>query len=386
MKTLIQNGIIIKENELLYDHSIVLEKDRIIDIVKSNKVDSNKYEEIIDLKGKYISPGFIDIHTHGAMGFDILDATDEAIDNISKYHIKNGVTSYIGTIITSSKENIIKAIKNIVNYKHKINSSQIIGIHLEGPFFNLEKKGAQPSEYITLPNKDLIVEIIKKSKDKLKIVSLAPELNGALNIINILKNNNIHVGIAHSNASASETKEAIDSGVTIVNHLYNGMRAFSHREPGIIGASLTDDRVYCEIIYDRIHVHDLAVSLALKSKGLDKVILVSDSMMAAGLNDGKYLIGNQKVIVKNNEPRLLSGGLAGSTLNLKTAIENIISHQKLNIREAINLASINPARALELDSEIGSIEIGKKADLLIFDYINNKILIKDIILNGRRIY
>jgi N-acetylglucosamine-6-phosphate deacetylase len=209
--------------------------------------------------------------------------------------------------------------------------------------------------------------MVESSQGKLKMVSLAPETSGALEVISYLVSEGITVAMAHSNGTFEEAKAGIDYGVTVATHLYNGMRNFSHREPGIIGASLTDDRVYCELIYDRIHLHDAAVKMAIKMKGIEKIILVSDAMRAAGLEDGDYELGGQKVIVKDGAARLVNGSLAGSTLNLRDAVYNMVHKLHIPIQDAIRIASLSPAEAIGVDKYKGSIEIGKDADLLLLD-------------------
>lgn len=379
VKTLIKNVRIITPYDILDGFGVAVENEKIIDILNEEEIMLHKFENVIDGQGNYLSPGFVDIHNHGNVGFDVMDSTEKSLDKMGEYHISNGVTSYLGTVITSSYEDITKAINNISNYYNKGDRANIIGIHLEGPFFNVIRKGAQPEEHIKIPNMEDITRIMEISEDRLKMVSLAPELEGAMDIIRFLSENNVPVAMAHSNASYEETKKGIENGITIATHLYNGMREFNHREPGIIGASLTDDRVFCELIYDRYHVHDIAVKIALKMKGYDRIILVSDAMMAAGLEDGEYLLGGQKVFVESGKTRLESGGIAGSTLNLKNAVYNLIRYLDVPLKEAVKMASLNPARAIHMDREIGSIEIGKRADLIIFD---KDINIKNVFIGG----
>nr|WP_246566530.1 N-acetylglucosamine-6-phosphate deacetylase [Tissierella simiarum] len=367
VKTLIKNVNVVTPYEILYGFAVALDNSKIVNIDKEDQFNEENFNKVIEGKGNFLSPGFIDIHNHGNSGYDIMDSTEEALDAISDFHLKNGVTSYLGTVITSSYEDMIEAMKNIVNYKNKEDKAQIIGIHLEGPFFNIDKKGAQPAKHIKSPNLEEIENILKVAKDKLKMVSLAPELEGALDIINFLKNNDVTVAMAHTNATYEDSKKGIAHGITVATHLYNGMRSFSHREPGVIGASLTDDRVYCEIIYDRIHLHDAAVEIAIKMKGQDKIVLVSDAMRATGLADGNYELGGQKVIVKKGAARLESGNLAGSTLNLRKAVYNMVSKLNIPIHEAVRMASLSPAKAIKVDNYKGSIEIGKDGDLIIFD-------------------
>ncbi|HLR20885.1 MAG TPA: N-acetylglucosamine-6-phosphate deacetylase [Tissierellaceae bacterium] len=383
MKTLIKNVRIITPNEVLDNFGIVIEEGKIEDIVCEDDIDIYNIKNIIDGDGQYLAPGFVDIHNHGNSGFDIMDSTEEALDEMGRYHISKGITSYLGTIITSSYEDMEKAAENIVKYKNKEDIAEIIGIHLEGPFFNTNKKGAQPDKYIKLPDKEYIKRLLKLTSNNLKMVSLAPELEGAIDIIRLLKDNNIVVSIAHSDANYNEAKKGIENGITVATHLYNGMKGFSHREPGAVGAALTDDRVYCEIIYDRFHLHDIAVKIALDMKGYDKIVLISDAMMAAGLEEGEYLLGGQKVFVKDGKPRLETGGIAGSTLNLQKAVYNMVNYLQVPIHEAVKMASLNPSRSINMDKDIGSIERGKKADLILFD---EEINIKDVYLGGKLVW
>lgn len=367
MKVLIKNVNIVTPYEIIYGHGVLIEKGVIKRIDKEENFKRENVDNVIDGQHNFLASGFIDIHNHGNSGYDFMDSTEEAIDSIAAFHLQNGVTSFLGTIITSSYEDIKKAIQNIVDYKNKEMNSQIIGIHLEGPFFSMEKKGAQPAKYIKGPDLNGIKELEELSNGMLKVVSIAPELEGSRSVIRYLKSKNIVSAMAHSNATFEQAKKGVYEGITLATHLYNGMRSFSHREPGIIGVSLIDDRVYCEIIYDRIHLHDGSVDIALRTKGVEKIILVSDAMRAAGLDDGEYELGGQKVLVKKGEARLESGALAGSTLNLRDAVYNMVYKKNVPIHEAVRMASLNPAKAISVDNKKGSIEVGKDADLILFD-------------------
>lgn len=210
-------------------------------------------------------------------------------------------------------------------------------------------------------------KLIGISNGKIKMVSIAPELKGALPIISYLKSNNVVVAMAHSNATYEEAKKGIYEGISVATHLFNGMRSFSHREPGIVGAALTDERVYCELIYDTIHLHDISVEIAMKMKGIEKIVLVSDAMRAAGIKDGEYELGGQRVFVRKGVAKLENGTLAGSTLNLRKAVHNMVSRMNLPIHKAVSMASINPAKAININDRKGSLEVGKDADMIIFD-------------------
>ena len=368
MNILFNNIKLVTPFEVLTGYCVEVRQGIISKIDKEDNILKDTVDEIVDGKGLYLSPGFIDIHNHGNSGYDFMDATPEALDSIGKYHLNNGVTSYLGTVLTQSYENISKAIGNIANYENKNDSSEILGIHLEGPFFAQSKKGAQPERYIKNPDMIFIKELLEISGDRLKMVSLAPEIKGAHEMIKFLRGKGIIVAMAHSDATYEDAITGINQGATVATHLYNGMRGFSHREPGIVGASLTDDRVYCEIIYDRIHLHDAAVNLALKAKGSDKIVLVSDAMRAAGLSDGEFELGGQKVMVEDGEVSLKDGSLAGSTLNLHKSVQNMVNYLNVPLYEAVKMASLSPAKALGIEERKGSIEVGKDADMILFDH------------------
>lgn len=379
MNILFRNIKLITPNEVLHDYGLVIRQGKITNIDLEQNINLESINKVIDGKGLYLSPGFIDIHNHGNSGYDFMDASKEAIENISKYHLRNGVTSFLGTVITQSYDNMVKAARNISDY-NKDNYSQLIGIHLEGPFFSIIKKGAQPEKYIKEADISFTKNIVDMFGSKLKMISLAPEKDGALELISYLKNKNITVSMAHSNATYDETIEGLNKGVTVATHLYNGMRSFTHREPGIIGAALIDHRVFCEIIYDRIHLHDGAAQIAIKMKTKERIILVSDAMRATGLSDGIYELGGQEVIVKEGAARLKDGSLAGSTLNLRRAVHNMIKYLNVTICDAVRMASLTPARAIKVDDKKGSIELGKDADLILFD---DDINIECVLIGGK---
>lgn len=372
MNILMKNANIIIPYEIKVNSSLEIEDGRIANVFDGSSLNESIYDFVIDVKGHFLSPGFIDIHNHGNFGHDFMEGTYKAMESISDFHLKNGVTSYLATIMTEDIGAIRKAIDGVKDYIEKDGNSnkltsKAMGIYLEGPYFAIEKKGAQPEKHIKNPDLKEIKELIKRANNHIKIVSLAPELSGAYDIIRYLSKEGIIVSAGHTIATFDETKKAIDLGITHATHLYNGMRAFNHREPGVVGAVLTDERVVCEIICDGIHNHYNALDLAVKVKGKYGVILISDSMMATGMEDGKYLLGGKDVFLKNGEVRLADGALAGSILTLNKAVYNMNKYVIVPLEDAVRMASLNPARAIGVDDIKGSIEIGKDADLIIFD-------------------
>jgi N-acetylglucosamine-6-phosphate deacetylase len=379
VRLLVKNAHIITPYDILRNYDLVADEGKICYIQPSGKLDDRDFDEIIDANENYLSPGFIDIHTHANSGHDTMDATFEALDAMARFHIQNGVTGFLSTTMTSSTEDMEKAIKNVASYisrqkeRHQTldtsgcSPAEVLGIYLEGPYFSAAKKGAQSPEFLKNPDIDELIKFIELSEDSIKVVALAPELPGAMETISYLHNRGITVSAGHTDATFDTARKAFDYGVTQVTHIFNGMKSFSHREPGVSGAALIDERVYCEMICDGIHLHPGAMKLVVKTKGKDKILLISDSMMATGLSDGEYTLGGQKVIVKGQEARLVDGTLAGSTLTLNRAIYNMVHMVGVSLPDAVRMATLNPAQALGLDRKKGSIEIGKDADLVVFD-------------------
>ena len=355
----IVNGKIILENDILENKVLVFD-DKILDILD----EAPKNCEIIDAKGKYVSPGFIDIHIHGNMGKDTMDATKEALTTIAKSIVRHGVTSFLPTTMTMDQESIynaLDAIKSLMGYGE--DKAEILGAHLEGPFINQKYKGAQNESYIIDPS----YEFIEKYKDVIKVITYAPEQDEDFKFTKeVVKNTDIALSIGHSKATFNQATEAINLGARNITHLFNAMTPLNHRNPGVVGAGLTSD-VYCEIIADKIHISEDLFQFILDNKGEDKLILITDSIEAGGLEDGEYSLGGQKVTVKDSQARLESGALAGSVMPLNKMVYNFLNNTNLDIRKVVRLAAINPARSIGIDKTKGSIEIGKDADIILID-------------------
>ena len=374
MKAII-NGRIILENKV-QNNSILIFNEKFQNI--TNEIDGEY--EIIDAKGNYVSPGFVDVHVHGAMGYDTMSADLNGLKIIGNKVLENGVTSYLPTTMTMSNEQIHKAfdmVREFMNDK-SYNGASPLGIHVEGPFINTLKKGAQNEKYIQKPNLDLI----KDYMDIIKIITYAPEMddnNKFLKEINKYKDVSLSMG--HSNATFEEAMDAIDNGAASFTHLFNAMTGLHHRNPGMIGASFKSN-AYSELIADTIHVNKALFQTLMDIKK-DKLLLITDGMSAKCMKPGDYEIGGQKVVVNENSARLEDGTLAGSILKLNEAIKNVYKNVKNPINEVVNMASIYPARMINEDKTIGSIEIGKNADICIFD---ENINIKMTFKNGERVF
>ncbi|MGL5757024.1 MAG: N-acetylglucosamine-6-phosphate deacetylase [Paraclostridium sp.] len=358
MKAII-NGKILLRNEILENKVLVFDK-KIIDITDQAPKDC----EIIDASGKLVSPGLIDIHIHGNMGKDTMEGSDEAIDIISKSISRHGVTSYLPTTMTMDELSIEEALNSIKRgMSREIDGAKVLGAHLEGPFINKIYKGAQNGNYIVNPS----YEFVKKYEDVIKVITYAPEEDIDFKFTKDIKENtNIVLSIGHSAATFIQARDAIRLGASNITHTFNGMTGLNHRDPGVVGVALTTD-AYCEFICDTIHITKDLFQFILDSKGKEKIILITDSMEAGGLENGTYSLGGQAVIVKDGAARLESGSLAGSVSSLNSMVKNFYENTNLNINEAVHLASLNPAKSLGIDNKKGSLDIGKDADIAIFD-------------------
>jgi len=386
MKTLITNIQVVFKDEIASGIDVILKDGYIFEMRNRQDCIGVDYDEVIDGENGYLVPGYIDIHHHGNSGFDIMDGTIEALTHMGEFQASHGVTSFLGATMTNPKEAIVKALENAKNYIALSNksskSSHFLGIYLEGPYFSAEKKGAQPIEFIRNGDMAEINEFMEAANHHIRVVAIAPELDGSLEIIRRLTQDGVKVALGHSNASYAEAEAGILAGGSIATHLYNGMRAFSHREPAIVGAVLTSDQIAAEMIVDMIHLHKAAIQLAYRSKGSEQLILVSDAMRATGLKDGEYDLGGQTVHVTDGKAKLANGTIAGSTLTLDKAVKNMVEVVGVPLVDAIKMASLNPARALGIDQHVGSIEKGKDADLVI---LNPDLTVKSVLLKGLKI-
>ena len=345
----------------------------------------SKAEEIALPENAVVLPGFIDQHIHGAGGSDGMDGTVEDIQNIAQTVAKEGTTSFLVTTMTQSKENILKAMQAVKTYRDETpeTGARVVGIHLEGPFIAAAHKGAQPLEFVKEPDIATFDEYNTASGNAIKVVTLAPEVAGADEFIRHLASQNIVPSIGHSGAKNADVKKAVEAGACNVTHTYNAQTALHHREIGVVGSAMLIDELNCELIADTIHVSVPAMALLIKNKPDDKLTLITDAMRAKGLPDGESELGGQKVIVKNGEARLVDGTLAGSVLRMNKAIENIVEKVGVPFLKAVDFATINPAKNLKIDKEVGSIKVGKKAD---FTVINDKYEVLLTIRDGKIIY
>lgn len=316
-----------------------------------------------------VLPGFIDEHIHGAGGSDAMDGTVKNLKIIADTVAKEGTTTFLATTMTQSKENILKSMKAVKEYMENDDGAgaRIGGIHLEGPFIAAKFKGAQPLEYVVEPDKATFDEYNQASGNNIKIVSMAPEVEGALDFIKHLESKGVVASVGHTAAGYEDIAKGVEAGLKNVTHTYNAQSPLHHREIGTVGSAMLIDQLNCEMIADTIHVSVPAMQLLVKNKSLDKLTLITDAMRAKGLGDGVSELGGQTVYVKGNEARLADGVLAGSILRMNRAIQNVVEKVKVPLEQAVDYATINPARTLGISDTVGSIKEGKNADLTVLN-------------------
>ncbi|MGO3496275.1 MAG: N-acetylglucosamine-6-phosphate deacetylase [Staphylococcus equorum] len=362
----IENGRIYTEEEIIERGYIIVKEDKITDVGKGD------YEGALttyDAQGQHVLPGFIDIHMHGGYGEDAMDASCDGLKHLAESLLSEGTTSFLATTMTQSDENITKALENIIEYQKQQNvlkAADIVGIHLEGPFISEHKVGAQNPAYVQRPSIEKVQQFQKTANNQIKVITFAPEVEGAHETLEAL-HDQIRFSIGHTVATFDETNEAVARGAKHVTHLYNAGTPFEHREPGVFGAAWTNDSLSTELIVDGIHSHPTAIQIAYKQKGNTRFFLITDAMRAKGMPDGEYDLGGQNVIVKGSEARLASGALAGSILKMNEGLKNLIQYTGDSLDNLWRVTSLNQAIALNIESQKGSLKVGKDADIVIVD-------------------
>lgn len=380
------NHLIIKNGNVYTDGSFkkadIIIKDGIIKEITSDTGNLEDFE-VFDVNEQNIVPGFIDVHTHGAVNVDVNGATAEDLDKISYFFALQGTTSWLCSILTDTKEQTLWCIDQYNKHKNQeCNGAKLMGIHLEGPFLAPEYKGAMPEHLLIEPDMELIKEYQTAANGDVKYITVSPEVEGIPDCIDDLKELGIVVAIGHSGADYDIAMKSINNGATSATHTFNAMKLMHQHFPAIAGAVLESD-IYCEAICDGRHLHPGIVRLLIKTKGIDKVVAVTDSIMATGLPDGNYKLGVNDVVVVDGDAKLANGGArAGSTLTTINALKNLMEFTKRPLEEVIVLLTKNPATMLGLYDKIGSISVGKYADLVVLNKDNDVIA---TFVQGKRI-
>lgn len=320
---------------------------------------------VIDQTGKWIAPGLVDTHIHGFKNHDVMDNDAEGLKVMSEGLLSCGVTSFLPTTLTSSKEHLKDVAETIGKTYQEVPGAKIQGIYFEGPFFTEEHKGAQNPSYFGDPDVATFNEWQEASGGLIKKIALAPEREGVEEFVKTVTEEGVVVALGHSNATLEEAQTAVEAGASVFVHAYNGMRGLNHREPGMVGALLSLQHVFSELICDGHHVHPQAAEILMEKAGHDHVALITDCMMAGGMPDGNYNLGEFPVVVKDGTARMESGNLAGSILKLKEAIKNVVDWNIATPEEAIMMATYVPAVSCKIDDRCGMIAKGRAADFIV---------------------
>lgn len=379
-RTALTNLKVVLPSEVLEDMSIILEGSRILDIVPLGR--ESGFTTKFDLKGQIAFPGFIDVHVHGGGGGSF-SSTDSAKHFAARqFHLSKGTTSLYATTSTTDLNTFRDSLFALSQSSTIDNGSRVLGIHTEGPFLSPKKQGAHQTSLLRDGSINEFQELIKASNNFIKRTTLAPEIYGGKELLAFLLHERIQVSVGHSNATYEEALDFFQLGAKSVTHMFNAMSEFNHREPGLIGAALDSANVYTEVILDEVHVHPAAFRILLKSRPIDRIVLITDAVSFAGMQDGESPRADGRAIVKKGMSVKIKGSntLAGSSLDMNTALKNAAKFSKLDLSQLSLIASMNAANLMGVADEFGSLELGKKADIVILD---DSLNVTGVLLDGR---
>jgi N-acetylglucosamine-6-phosphate deacetylase len=363
--------------EVVSDAVIVVEDHAIRSIGPREAMSVPEGARSIDLGDKTIAPGFIDIHVHGGGGHDVMEGTLDALSAVARLAARHGTTSFVPTTMTAPMDALLHSLsalgKHICSWASAAANeplAQPLGIHMEGPFISSTCRGVHPNEFLQRPSPEVLLRLVTAAQGTARIVTVAPELEGAIDTIAAARRLRLRVGLGHSNATFEEALKGIEAGATHAVHTFNAMRPFAHRDTGILGAVLTDHRLQAEVIADGIHVSAPALKLLVRSKGITNIILVTDAVSATGMAAGRYRLGGIEIDVEADDAgrlvcRNIEGKLAGSVLSQDCAVRNMVADTGVTLREAVTMATWNPARLLGIEDRKGCLRAGADADLVI---------------------
>jgi N-acetylglucosamine-6-phosphate deacetylase len=325
----------------------------------------------ISAAGQTAVPGFIDVHIHGAGGHDVMEGNEQAMSTVATTLARHGTTSFLATTVTASPDDTCRAVEEIARYVTQQFEvlqprAEVLGVHYEGPFISKVRRGVHPAEWVQLPSADLLQRFLQAAAGNARILTIAPELLGAVPCIRAARDAGVVVAMGHTDATYEQARAGIAHGVRHAVHVYNAMRPFSHRDSGVIGAVLTSTEVTAELIADGVHVEEAAMRILLQAKGAGRVILISDGLSATGMPDGKYMLGKLEVVVSGGICRNSEGKLAGSTLTLDRALRNVVA-LGTPLQDAVRMLTTNPARLLGIEFKKGALRTGSDADIVLLD-------------------
>lgn len=353
-------NVFTQENKFVKGN-VAIENGRFLHVLE----EADEDDEIVDAAGLIMIPGLVDIHFHGCQGADMCDGTEEALDVITAYEASVGVTSICPATMTIPKEQLLEVMRNAGTYSYH-GGAHLVGINMEGPFISPSKKGAQAADNIIPCDYEYFCQLQDAAGGLIRLVDIAPEEPGAMEFIDKAKEQ-VVISLAHTASDYDTAKKAIERGASHATHLYNAMPPMNHRQPGVIGAVRDSEQCHAELICDGVHVHPSVIRATFAMFGEERIILISDSMRATGLEDGEYTLGGQAVTVKGNLATLHDGTIAGSATNLMDCMRFVVKEVGLPLETAVRCATENPAREIGIYHDVGSITAGKKADFVLLD-------------------
>ena len=366
MRTVLTAKRLYDGSSLLDDPVVVLEDSCVASIGTRAAEALPTGARVLDFPGAILAPAFFDVHIHGAGGHDVMEATPEALSAMGSFLASRGVGAFLATTVTATLDATLRAVEGLAKLiAHRMEEGQAwpLGIHLEGPFLSHAKRGVQPAEYLLAPDMATFDKVVDAAEGRVRLMTLAPELPGALELTAHATGRGVRVSLGHSNATAAETRAAVDAGAVSATHTFNAMRSLDHREPGILGTVLTSDALFAELICDGVHTAPEMVQLWWRAKGPKRAILVTDAMSAAGMPDGEYRLGGLMVQVAQGRA-MANGVLAGSVLTLDRALANFVAFTGATVEQGLRLLTSNPAAMTGLEHEAGSIATGCQANLV----------------------
>ncbi|PJA96235.1 MAG: N-acetylglucosamine-6-phosphate deacetylase [Ignavibacteriales bacterium CG_4_9_14_3_um_filter_34_10] len=358
-------GNVITPFKEIKNGTVIISGDKIYEVSETDEVIFPPECEIIDVSGKIITPGFVDLLVHGGGGFGFADYSVSSYKIISEYFLSHGSTTILPSLYAKPKKDLLNDLDTLSKFILDNPNMNMRGIHMEGPFLNPVLKGAMNEEYLWKPSVELFKDIFAASRGLMKIMTIAPELDGALEVIRAASFSGVICSIGHSTANYEVIDKAIAHGAAHITHIFNAMKPFHHRLPSIITAALLRDELKIELIADTFHVHPAVIELLLKVKSSKNIVLITDSIRAGGMHEGEYHFADQKVVLKDNIATLVDGTLAGSTLTLNKAVKNIIETTNARITDAVRMATLNSSKVINTGR--GIIAAGKIADLVVMD-------------------
>lgn len=381
--TKIANGLVVTEKEILSDAVVLLAEGRIayvgpeaqapreLALSGEESVELEAFETF-DARGGYVCPGLIDLHIHGGGGADTMDGSVDSLKRIAQTHAAHGTTGLLATTMTEAHDKVMAAAKAVKEAADEGTSAgwpgaRILGLHLEGPYINAKRVGAQNPAYVRPPDLAELREIREVLGQHFRLITLAPEVDGGAAAMQLLLEFGVTISLGHTDATYEEAREAFAAGAKHVTHMYNAMSPLHHRDPGVVGAALLASDVICEMIADGIHLHPAASRIVWEKKGTDRVCLVTDAIAAAGMSEGQYQLGGLDVYVKDGACRLEDGRLAGSVLTMDRAVGHMVNAVGLPVVDAVRMASLVPARQIGFAERKGNLAAGKDADVTVLD-------------------